>query len=757
MKISRLVILFVFLLFVFNSHSQDSEIEADSFYSSGRCMDAIQSYQSLIKKEKNDFNKGRLYKKIAECYYLISYIEEYKKAIDSANYYCSNKGKTVSIYDLEYLVDIARYENYYIMPAYTYQKIPSMRELQNKFYSQKSAIKYYKINETIGTLYRNYNGDYNMMIAHYDTAYQHLIEQGYKNTLDEVLFEKARANISLDKITEYNSEFLTDAIDHYDKGISLLMKYYPENRPLLATFYCLKGLAYHMATELTKSKSMFDLAFIEIELCKNGKYQTEDYSSIYTNIVNWSSWTTEGLYEQLKDINLIKTQLKRLKEIETIFIKYASKNKKYQMNLFFDKYHNSPYNSIVSSYYNLYSYYQNEKYIDSALYYSEVGRNRILNLSVSFNQLQQTISNYVDSSHSILSYSDVSNLKNKNLFAIIITNRRKEFIKINQLENIQFPVRLGFDYVSIGDYKVMTNQVYQYCFKPFERLITKGNQLLIIPSGKLSYLSFDGLVTKLDGTISQQSFLFKDYKIVQQPSITLAFANTNANKHNNIVSFTPNYIASNYSNIKFTSDLFNRWSDVSESLTIYPKNRSAKLLLLSAHSITDHNVIDQSYIQLPKQQLSIRDINASNFKVELAVLAMCDAGVGQNLGGSSNYSFCTAFLVSGANSCLYNLWQQDDKTAAELINYFLENLRKGEYKNVALHNAKSKYLKNVKSTEGLDPRYWAGLQLAGNINPLEIEDPNSSDRSQLYWVVTLFGVITVVVFQRLLRKSFKLK
>lgn len=755
MQISRLTILFVFLLFVFNSRSQTTEIEAERLYCSGRCMDAIQAYQTLIKNEKSDFNKGRLYKKMAECYYLTSYIEEYRKAIDSANYYCSNKGKTKSIYDLEYMIDMARYENYYIMPAYTYEKVPEMRKMYKKFSSQKSVIKYYKLNETIGTMYRNYNGDYDLMIAHYDTAYQKLIEQGYKNTLDEILFEKARANISLDKITENKKYFLIDAITHYDKGILLLKKYYPENSPLLASFYCLKGLAYHMSKDLTKSRSMFDLAFNEIELCKNKKYQTEDYNSIYTNIVNWSSWTTEGLFQKNKDINLIKTQLNRLKGIEKIFIQYAMKNKKNQMDLFFDKYHYSPYNSIVSSYYYLYRYYQNEKYIDSALYYSEIGKNRVLNLSVNFDQLQQKINEYVDNTHSILSYCDVSNLNNKNLFAIIITHRRKEFIKINQLENVHFPIRLGFGDVSIDDYKTITNQIYRFCFQPFERYIDKGDQLLIIPSGKLSYLSFDGLVKRIDKSLSEQSFLFNDYIIYQQPSITLTFSTPHNVKNSEIVRFAPNYKASNYSSIKFTSDLFNGWSDASESLVFYPKNRSAKLLMLSAHCTSDHNVIDESYIQLPKQKLSIKEIIASNLKVNLAILAMCDAGVGQNLGGSSNYSFCTAFLVGGANSCLYNLWQQDDKTAAELINYFLENLAKGEDKNVALHDAKARYLKNVKSTEELDPRYWASLQIAGNIEPLEIKEPNSSDKFQHYWIVALLGLLALVIFQRPLRKLLK--
>jgi hypothetical protein len=52
MQISRIIFLFVFLFLFFNSHSQTTEIEVDMLYCTGRCMDAIQMYQTLIKNEK---------------------------------------------------------------------------------------------------------------------------------------------------------------------------------------------------------------------------------------------------------------------------------------------------------------------------------------------------------------------------------------------------------------------------------------------------------------------------------------------------------------------------------------------------------------------------------------------------------------------------------------------------------------------------------------------------------------------------------
>jgi hypothetical protein len=78
--------------------------------------------------------------------------------------------------------------------------------------------------------------------------------------------------------------------------------------------------------------------------------------------------------------------------------------------------------------------------------------------------------------------------------------------------------------------------------------------------------------------------------------------------------------------------------------------------------------------------------------------------------------------MSGVESCLYSIWKLDDKIGSEVIASFLERVKKGEQKDVALRAAKKEYLENVTSEEGLNPIYWAGLNVIGNVAPIEIKN-----------------------------------
>ncbi len=64
------------------------------------------------------------------------------------------------------------------------------------------------------------------------------------------------------------------------------------------------------------------------------------------------------------------------------------------------------------------------------------------------------------------------------------------------------------------------------------------------------------------------------------------------------------------------------------------------------------------------------------------------------------------------------VWNQDEKAGMEISGYFLGFLSNGMAKDRALREAKLKYLSNNEGRT-LSPRYWAGLILVGNPEPLE--------------------------------------
>jgi hypothetical protein len=267
----------------------------------------------------------------------------------------------------------------------------------------------------------------------------------------------------------------------------------------------------------------------------------------------------------------------------------------------------------------------------------------------------------------------------------------------------------------------------------------------LIPSGTFSYLSFESLTTDTTGELSKLPFLFSTYNIIQQPSITDALGkNKQATKYgDNITLFSPDYSKSEHSNIKFTRQLFYNFAKNKHVKSFNINQTPNELLFVSAHCKSDFNSIDNSYIALPDSNLSISEICNSSIPNKLTVLAMCDAGNGQNICGAGNFSFSSAFLMAGAESCLFNLWKQDDKTASVLLSYFLENLALGQAKDDALRNAKINYLKNAKSTEELKPIYWAGLQITGNLEPIEVTNLMQSSFFSNYWYL-LIGILLIV-------------
>ena len=127
-----------------------------------------------------------------------------------------------------------------------------------------------------------------------------------------------------------------------------------------------------------------------------------------------------------------------------------------------------------------------------------------------------------------------------------------------------------------------------------------------------------------------------------------------------------------------------------------------------------------------KNTLSIRDVCKMNFNSKLAILAFCDGGVGQQISAGSNFSLASSFLMSGVASCLYSIWKLDDKIGSEVIASFLKRMEKGEEKDVALRGAKKEYLENVTTEEGLNPIYWAGLNVIGNVAPIQIQNSDIS-------------------------------
>ena len=713
-----------------------SKSSYDSLFLNGNYIEAIDKYNIQLTREKNNFNKAQLFQKIAECYYYTSYIENFKSYIDSSHKYYTNHFKKETIYDIEYQINLIRYYNFLIKGKEAYNIGLKVKQDLLKY----PKTKYYKLYEVIGTNYRNYGANYKLMVEQFDTAYYYLKKENLLNTFDEVVYYRARANMELDLIKDNDTIYFhyKKANTYYDEGIAILKKIAPNNYTQLSVFYCLKGLSANMAYKYEISDAMFTKAYNQ--LVNKTISDFKNIQAVYLNIVNWSSWTTNALYDKTKNIKYKYTQLNKLLSAEKQYRLFALKNKTKGVNFFRDTYSYAPYNAIVSCYYDIYKHTNNPSFIDSALKYSELNKTQWYKTSLGISEINKNIKLFTNDTTVIMHYSEIGYRNEKKIYAIICSKNKKQFIELPSITSYdEFPFYHDNTKISQYQYNKLSYNYYLKLFKPLESVFPKNiKKILLVPSGTFTYISFEGIITDTTSSLKQLPFLFKKYNIIQQPSLSLFFnSNTdNSSVIKNINLLCPNYSKSNFSNIKYTSSLFNTWSNSYVNSTLDLSKNSNDLLLISAHCKSDVDNVDKSYIQLPNSKLNIASICDAPLTNKLTILAMCDGGFGENVKGGGNYSFSSAFLMAGAESCLYSIWKLEDKTASIIIGDFLKNLEKGQSKDIALRNAKITYLNNANSEEELRPMYWTGLQLVGNINPITFKT-----KTTIYWWLLLLPII----------------
>ena len=94
-------------------------------------------------------------------------------------------------------------------------------------------------------------------------------------------------------------------------------------------------------------------------------------------------------------------------------------------------------------------------------------------------------------------------------------------------------------------------------------------------------------------------------------------------------------------------------------------------------------------------------------EIDIAVLSACETGLG-SISEEGVFGLQRGFKLAGVNSILMTLWKVDDDATQRLMQYFYDNLIKGESKVRSLKLAQDK----LKATPGFeDPEFWAAFIL----------------------------------------------
>jgi CHAT domain-containing protein len=293
--------------------------------------------------------------------------------------------------------------------------------------------------------------------------------------------------------------------------------------------------------------------------------------------------------------------------------------------------------------------------------------------------------------------------------------------------------------------------LYKEIFKPLETYIPeKTKKVIVTKTNFLDAVNFEVLVVDSNKSMRTLPFLLRRYPLFVQPSFRLYKSESCLKQIRTVSIRASNYENSNVSKIHFMRDTLQSWIAEKEMQKVNSSVSKQDLLIVAAHAFPGSHRVDDAYIDLGDNKLTIRKVCRMNLKVNQTILAICDGGLGQHISSGSTFSFASAFLFAGSSSCVYATWKLDDHIGASMITTYLKRIEAGEQKDWALHNAKLDYLKHVTSEEGYNPIYWAGLQVMGDVSPVEI------GKSYVIWYY-IVGLILLVGVGFVIKKGISLR
>ncbi len=299
------------------------------------------------------------------------------------------------------------------------------------------------------------------------------------------------------------------------------------------------------------------------------------------------------------------------------------------------------------------------------------------------------------------------------------------------------------------DYTRKALHLYNVLLAPELDAKTELKRLILIPDGTLSYLPFEALLTQEPESDSRNystlPYLIQDYAISYSPSASIKLVMDDASPTNNdYVGFAPDYSEESDTELRkkpanlefstpevnFAAELFGgkSWTgdQVTEDLL---KNNTARagILHLAMHGDVedDHPLLSKLYFNSSGDDdgiLHTYEIYNMKIPAQLVILSACNTARGRLERGEGILSLERAFQYAGSKSLLSTLWTVDDGSSARLTQFFLENLKEGQMKDVALQNAKLRFLESS-PPETLPPFYWSSFKLTGNTAALSKSSP----------------------------------
>jgi len=311
--------------------------------------------------------------------------------------------------------------------------------------------------------------------------------------------------------------------------------------------------------------------------------------------------------------------------------------------------------------------------------------------------------------------------------------------------------------------------LYQIILQP-ELRQSESSKLIIVPDGLLSYLPFDILLTQgVENNVRNYKtlpYLLKDYAISYSPSATIKVRSDKTSKvAHGYLGFAPRYEGEVYSEerrtlsnlqyngteIAFASTLFSGQSWIGDQVNeeiLKELSNEAGIIHLAMHGEVEdaHPLLSRLYFSPSEKEdgmLFTYEIYNMTIPAQLVILSACNTATGALQRGEGILSLERAFQYAGSQSLLSTLWTVDDRASAELTQNFLQHLKDGKTKDIALQEAKLQFL-NSATPDKLHPFYWSSFKLTGNTEVLATE----SYLNYLWIALGVLGLLLIYYFRK---------
>ncbi|MFP4847146.1 CHAT domain-containing protein [Winogradskyella sp. PE311] len=351
--------------------------------------------------------------------------------------------------------------------------------------------------------------------------------------------------------------------------------------------------------------------------------------------------------------------------------------------------------------------------------------------------------------------------KDEEGYGLIITSSNTTLFEIKdteELKNLVIEYRNLIDSpfndkASIEHFKGVSYKIYKSLFPDQIEPLLKDKILTIVPDYYLQNIPFESLTT------SNKNLNYLIYSNQINYSYSLSFLSENKKvirkNTNNIIAFAPIKFPSKLTSLPHTKDELEFINSNFKAKTLlneyatedifFKESNNHKIIHIASHANANDSI--SPWISFYDKKVNLEDIYSLKNSAELVVLSACNTSLGELHHGEGVMSLSRSFFNSGSHSVMPTLWEVNDKATLDIVKSFYTNLKQGQNKSLALHNAKLSYIE-ANSLSQSSPYYWASFVLIGDTRALKLESNFS-----IYYYYFIFGFIVLVVVILFLRRK----